>query len=217
MSARNLTTAAGLAAAIRSNIRKGQEPSVPYARKWEIGGCAPIHSLRTYPCDGIEVLSEGLAKLGRRIVPTEYGLLVGDSGTGLWVAANRSIRGEGPPDAYIVGRYGEKESGYTVNAAEVVLTLLEQILTPVPQLPADSELQVGFPGLLDRGVTYVGSWQWNVHGEARGDEFARRAAHATLVTIRSEEPLVRSSFPLGGSRRDAGGEPGAETDARDES
>lgn len=105
------------------------------------------------------------------------------------MAANRSVRGEGPPDAYIAGRYGEKDSRYTVNSAEVVLTLLKQVEAPVPQLPADSELQVGFPGLPDRGVTYVGSWQWNIHGEARDDEFVRRAAHATLVTIRSNEAL----------------------------
>ena len=186
MSARNLATAADIAAGLRSNMRKGQEPSVSYARKWEIGGCAPIHSVRTYPYDGVEVLSQGLARLGRQVVPIEYGLLVGDSGTGLWVAANRSVRGEGPPDAYIVGRDGEERSRYTGNAAEVVLMLLEQILAPVPQLPTDSELQVGFPGLPDRGVTYVGSWQWNIHGEAKDDEFVRRAARATLATIRSK-------------------------------
>lgn len=187
MSASNLATATDIAAALRSNVRKGQEPSVPYARKWEIGGCAPIHSLRTHPYDGVEVLSKGLAGLGRRIVPIEYGLLVGDPGTGLWVAANRSVRGEGPPDAYIAGCVGEERSRYTGNAAEVVLMLLEQILAPAPQLQTDDELQVGFPGLPDRGVTYVGSWQWNIHGEATDDEFVRRAAHATLATIRSNE------------------------------
>lgn len=187
MSAGNLVTAVDIAGALRSNIRKGQEPSVPYARKWEIGGCAPIHSLRTFPYDGIEVLSQGLARLGRQIVPIEHGLLVGDSGTGLWVAANRSIRGEGPPDAYIAGRSGEEHSRYTGNAAEVVLMLVEQMLAPVEQLPTAPELQVGFPGLPDRGVTYVGSWQWNIHGEARDDEFVSRAARATLATIRSKE------------------------------
>jgi hypothetical protein len=187
MSVGNLVTAAEIAAALRSNMRKGQEPSVPYARKWEIGGCAPVHSLKTYPYDGVEVLGQGLAELGRRVVPIECGLLVGDSGTGLWVAANRSVRGEGPPDAYIVGREGEERGRYTGNAAEVVLMLIEQIPAPVPPLPTDKELQVGFPGLPDRGATYVGSWQWNIHGEAKDDEFVRRAARATLATIRSKE------------------------------
>lgn len=187
MSAGGLATSTDIAAALRSNVRKGHEPSVPYARKWEIGGCAPIHSLRTYPYDGIEVLSKGLAELGRRIVPIEYGLLVGDSGTELWVAANRSVRGDGPPDAYIAGRVGEERSRYTGNAAEVVVMLLDQILAPASELPTDHELQVGFPGLPNRGVTYVGSWQWNIHGEAKDDEFVRRAAWATLATIRSKE------------------------------
>ena len=118
---------------------------------------------------------------------TEKGVRVGDTEFRLWVATNRSIRGEGPPDAYLLGYNGEPDPRYAGNSSEVILALLEAITAPAPPISTDRELQVGFPGLPDRGVTYVGSWQWDIHGEVRDDEFVRRAAAATLATIRSKE------------------------------
>lgn len=160
---------------------------VPYARRWEVGGCEPVHSLHSYPYDGIQVLGDGLIALGRPVIPSEDGVRIGGEHLGVWVAANRSIRGEGPPDAYLLGLDGEPDPRYAGNAPEVILVLLAGISAPPPPIPKDRELQVGFPGLPDRGVTYVGSWQWDIHGEVRDDEFVRRAAAATLATIRSKK------------------------------
>ncbi|MGU3497683.1 hypothetical protein [Mycobacterium sp. C31M] len=176
-----------VAAALRSTIKKGLEPSVPYARKWEIGGCAATHSLRSFPYDGIQVLSEGLIGLGRPLVKADAGVVVGDMEPQLWVAANRSIRGDGPPDAYAVGQVGDKKARYTGNSPEVVVKLIESSSQPVPATPNTDVVQVGFPGLPDRGKTYVGSWQWGVHGEARDSEFIHRAAAATLAAIGARE------------------------------
>ncbi|BBY17201.1 hypothetical protein [Mycolicibacterium litorale] len=179
-------TPADITDALVSRRRKGHGLSVPYARKWEVGGCQAVHSLHDYPYNGIDVLSEGLVRLGRPLFPTEYGVAVGEGTTALWVAINRSTRGEGPPDAYLLGRHNEETAQYTGNTPEVVIKLLEQTAQPVVAMPMAEELQVGFPGLPDRGVTYVGSWQWDVHGEARGDEFVLRAAVATLAAIESK-------------------------------
>ena len=176
-----------IAAVLRSNIRKGQEPSVPYSRRWEVGGCTPIHSLRTYPYDGVEVLSRGLAKLRRPLVTTEKGLLVGVGSSRFWVAVNRSQRGEGPPDAYLLGSEGDDCARYVGDSPEVIVELVKAIPLAIPPMPNDAELQIGFPGLPASGVTYVGSWRWGVHGEARDAEFVCRAAAATLAAIRSKE------------------------------
>lgn len=187
MSSESSPTATDIAAALRSTVRKGQGMRVPYARRWEVGGCEPIHSLHSYPYDGVQVLSDGLSRLAGPVSLTENGVRVGDAEFGVWVAANRSIRGEGPPDAYLLGCAGEPDPRYAGNSPEVILALLERLSSPVPSIPTDREIQVGFPGLPDPGVTYVGSWQWNIHGEVRDDEFVRRAAAATLATIRSKE------------------------------
>lgn len=159
---------------------------MPYARKWEVGGCSAMHSLRSYPYDGIRVLSEGVLRLGYDIRSTEGGLVVYARTTSVWIAANRSVRGEGPPDAYLVGSVDEQRASYTGNAPEVLIALLREISNPTPPIPTDRELQIGFPGMPDRGATYVGSWQWGIHGEARGEEFVSRAAVATLAAIRTK-------------------------------
>src|SRR5690349_20959823 len=79
MTSDHLTDAADMADALRLRMRSGQGLSVPYARKWDVGGCQATHSLRTYPYDGILVFSTGLASLGQPITPTDDGLLIGDS------------------------------------------------------------------------------------------------------------------------------------------
>lgn len=187
MSHERSTSESDIGAAIRSSMRKGQEPSVPYARRWELGGCAPTHSLRTFPYDGIQVLSEGVARLGWAVRGTGDGIILENGPVSVWVAANRSTRGDGPPDAYLLGKEGESGARYTGNAPEVVMALLRDISSPVPPIPTNKDLQIGFPGLPDRGVTYVGSWQWGIHGEVRDDEFVCRAAVATVAAIGSKE------------------------------
>lgn len=180
----NATSAAEVAAAIRADTRVGQGMYVPYARKWEVGGCSPIHSLRTFPYDGVQVLSEGIVGLGRTVRLTDNGLVVEGQGIAVWVAVNRSIRGEGPPDAYLLGIAGEPRARYAGDSPEVIIALLQGLSLPAPSIPSSPELRIGFPALqTDHGVTYVGSWQWGINGEARDDEFVARAAVATLAAI----------------------------------
>jgi hypothetical protein len=164
-------------------MREGQGLSVPYARKWEVGGCEPIHSVRSYPYDGLLVLGMGLSKLGHPVVAAFDALIVDGGPEQVWVAANRSVHGEGPPDAYLVGTGENRTARYVGDTAEVVIHIVRGMWAPAPALPPADELQVGFPGLRNTTTTYVGSWQWDVHGEAIDDEFVRRAARATLTAI----------------------------------
>ncbi|MGY4710179.1 hypothetical protein ACXDF8_11590 [Mycolicibacterium sp. CBM1] len=72
---------------------------------------------------------------------------------------------------------------YVGNSPEVVIALLRGLLLP-PAPRRDVEVvQIGFPGHERDEVTYVGSWQWDIHGEARGPEFVDRAVAATLAAI----------------------------------
>ena len=167
-------------------MRKGQGLSVPYARKWAIGGCEPIHSLRDYPYDGLLVLGNGLSELRHPVVAYPDRLAVpGDHE--VWVAANRSVRSDGPPDAYLVGTGDEQTARYVGDTAEVVLQIVCGMSGTAPTLHAADGLQVGFPGLQNTTRTYVGSWQWGVHGEAVDDEYLRRAASATLTAIEARK------------------------------
>jgi hypothetical protein len=71
---------------------------------------------------------------------------------------------------------------YVGNSPEVVTELARQLCKPPPHPVEDTKVQVGFPGY-SREPKYVGNWSWNIHGEARGEEFVRRAAAATLAAI----------------------------------
>lgn len=174
---------ADVADALKTGMRKGQGLSVPYARTWEVSGCSAIHSLRSYPYDGVQVLSSGLLALGYPMVRWANGLIIECGKRTLRVAANRSARGDGPPDAYLVATEETDAVKYTGNAAEVVVELLRNLGAPAPSPRLDETLQIGFPGIRDSTATYVGSWQWNIHGEATDDEFVQRAANATLTAI----------------------------------
>jgi hypothetical protein len=57
--------------------------------------------------------------------------------------------------------------------------------------PVAPELQMGFPGAPKSETTYVGSWQWNVHGEAMSHEFVKLAASATLAAIEAQKARAR--------------------------
>jgi len=161
--------------------------SVPYARRWEVGGCEPIHSVKNFPYDGLLVLGTGLSELGRPVVPVSDGLIIEGGLEKIWVSADRTVRGEGPPDTYSVGT-GETQTGrYVGDTAEIVIQIVRGMSEAAPALPAVAGLQVGFPGLRNTTKTYVGSWQWDVHGEATDDEFVRRAAAATLSAIEAKK------------------------------
>jgi hypothetical protein len=192
MTKSNLSQPDAVADALRSRILAGHGLSVPYARKWEIAGCEPLHSLWRRPYDGLAVLGVGLVELGVPIDVVENGILVGNRSAPMWVAANRSMHGDGPPDAYLVGWGDDRSVLYTGNAPEVVIELLRMMPAPTPPLPTSDIVQVGFPGIENTTVTYVGSWQWNVHGETRDPEFVPRAANATLAAIRAKEGAQRN-------------------------
>ena len=187
----NLSQPQAVAEALRSRVLAGHGLSMPYARKWEIGGCEPIHSLWSRPYDGLAVLGAGLVDLDVPIGVVEDGLLVGDPSAQMWVAANRSMHGDGPPDAYLIGRAEDRSLLYTGNAPEVVIELLRTMSAPTPPLVMSDIVQVGFPGIENSKVTYVGSCQWNVHGETPDPEFVTRAANATLTAIRAKEGAHR--------------------------
>ncbi len=74
-----------------------------------------------------------------------------------------------------------------VNSPEVVLELVKAYNTPPEAIQPTEIIQIGFPGIHHDSHTYVGSWQWNIHAEARGDVFVRRTADATLAAIRATE------------------------------
>ncbi|KUI39782.1 hypothetical protein AU194_24140 [Mycobacterium sp. GA-2829] len=126
-----------------------------------------------------------MERLARPLTPMNDGLLVGEAPDALWVAISRDTGGDGPPDAFLLGRYGDRHAQYIGNTPGVIIKLLAGVQRPVDVSPIGPDLQVGFPGLRDRELTYVGSWQWGIHGEARDDEFVRRAAAATLSVIRA--------------------------------
>ncbi|MBB5165779.1 hypothetical protein [Mycobacterium sp. AZCC_0083] len=176
-----------IADVLRARMRKGQGLSVPYARKWAVGGCEPIQSLRSYPYDGLLLLGTGLSELRHAVVAYPDGLVIDGGLETIWVAANRSMRGDGPPDGYLVGTGGDQNARYVGDTAEIVIQIVRGMPEAAPALPAVAGLQVGFPGLENTTKTYVGSWQWGVHGEATDDEFVRRAANATLTAIEAKK------------------------------
>ncbi len=178
---------ADFAEALRSRMRRGHGLSRPYARKWEVGGCEAIASLRDYPYEGLLVLGKGLSELRFTVFAVADRLIIDSSPRAFWVAANRSIPGDGPPDAYLIGWDAHRSTGYVGDAPEVLVEMLEKMDSGSRRPPVSNELQVGFPGLAASARTYVGSWQWNVHGEATDDEFIERASAATLAAIAAKE------------------------------
>jgi hypothetical protein len=178
-----LTTPTELADWLRARIRKGEGLSAGYARRWDVRGCTPTHSLWDWRTDRLTILGSELLTLGHPVYGTNDAVIVDVSNTQVVVAANRSIPREGPPDAYIVCLRPDQPPQFVCNSPEVVTELIRALPDIPPPLVDDKRVQVGFPGYEDREPKYVGSWQWDVHGEARGEEFVKRAAAATLAAI----------------------------------
>lgn len=98
------------------------------------------------------------------------------------VSVDRTFRNYGPPHDYLI-QILDGPVNYVGNSPEVIVELLRGLpLLSSPTVGADI-LEIGFPGHEDDEVTYVGSWHWGIHGEARGAEFVNRAAAATLAAI----------------------------------
>jgi hypothetical protein len=183
MSETMLNSAPAIAEWLGSHLRKGDGLSRPYARRWENAGRAATKFLWAWPADRLSDLANSLNSLGRPVVGTPDGVRVELPSQPVWVSANRSNPGDGPPDAYVVRLSPDALPAYIGNSPEVVGELLRGL--ELPSYPPDignEEVQVGFPGVSVE-PTYVGSWQWDIHGEARGDESIKRAASATIAAI----------------------------------
>lgn len=177
-----LNTSAGIASWIGGHFTEGEGMRRPYKRKWENGGCAPEYSLGTRPSERVARLADGLASLGRPIVGTDNGIIIEVAGRLVRVSADQSEPGDGPPQACLM-QILNGPVNYVGNSPEVIIELLRGLpLAPPPPIDVDF-VQIGFPGHEQDELTYVGSWEWNVHGEARGSEFINRAAAATLAAI----------------------------------
>jgi hypothetical protein len=183
MTSQALTTSTAIADWLRLRIRNGEGLTAPYARRWEVGGCTPTHSLWDWPSDRLTTLGSELLLLAHPVYGIEDAVIVDVPDTPVLVAVNRSSPGDGPLDAYIVSIQPNQPPQYVGNSPEVVAELIRNLSKPPPPpLVDDKRVQVGFPGY-DREPKYVGSWSWNIHGEARGEEFVTRAAAATLAAI----------------------------------
>ncbi|MEV3901201.1 hypothetical protein AB0K11_02665 [Mycobacterium sp. NPDC050551] len=187
-------SASDIAAALLARMRKGDGLSVPYHRRWEVGGCEPTRSLWSYPYDGVHVLAAGLKDIERPMFTAPDRIIVENWARSCWVAVNRDTRGQGAPDAYLVGMEAEGTGRYVGNAAEVVIEMVREALGQSTQTsPTHEDLQIGFPGLQNTATTYVGSWQWNVHGEVSDQSLAERAARATLRAIDAKKSADAAS------------------------
>jgi hypothetical protein len=182
MTSEALTTPAAVADWLRLRIRNGEGLTAPYARRWDVGGCSPTHSLWDWPSDRLTTLGSGLLSLGHPVYGVTDAVIVDLPHLPVAVAVNRSSPGDGAPDAYIVSCQPDQPPQYVGNSPEVVTELIRKLPEPPPPLVDDRRVQVGFPGY-DREPKYVGSWSWNIHGEARGEEFVKRAAAATLAAV----------------------------------
>jgi hypothetical protein len=176
-----------IAEALRARMRVGEGLSAPYARKWAIGGCEASHSLWSYPHNAISDFADGLTELKVPVKAANDTIVVNTSRGTLWVATSGKTRSADRASAFLIGCSDEKTPVVVVNAPEVVIELIRAYSAPPEPIPQTEIIQVGFPGIRDDSRTYVGSWQWNVHGEARGEEFVRRTANATLTAIRASE------------------------------
>jgi hypothetical protein len=183
MTARELKSPAEVAAWLRGNRTWQNSLSWPYERKWETGGCSARHDLWTWPSDRFLDLATGLASCGYPISGVDGGVVVASPNGDLKVCVNRSNPGDGPPDAYALWENASAQPVYIGNSPEVIVEMVRGYGDSPPPLVDDELVIVGFPGRPVAELTYVGSWQWGVHGEARGEEFVRRAGAATLDAI----------------------------------
>jgi hypothetical protein len=178
-----LTSAAAIGDWLRTHMRKGDGLSRPYARRWETAGRGPTHFLWTWPTDRLASLASALQDLGASVVGIRDGVRVDFPGRPVVIGVNRSGRGDGPPDAFSVRLTPDLLPEYVGNSPEVVEELLRGLARSAPPAAANQhELQVGFPGA-DADPTYVGSPEWDIHGEVRGDAALRLATAATTAAI----------------------------------
>ena len=183
-----LDSGAAVADWLRGHLRRGEGLTHPYARKLEIANYVPEHSLwAAWTEDRLLTFGDGLIGIHRPVRTTSDGVRIELPGGAVNLAANRSAPGDGLPDAYLLQVTAGQAANYTGDSPEVIVEMVRHLVAPVPPRVDDDRVQVGFPGRQNSATTYVGSWQWDIHGEARGAEFVARAAAATLAAIEAAE------------------------------
>ncbi|MCA4727114.1 hypothetical protein [Mycolicibacterium fortuitum] len=182
-----LTGDGAIADALRRRMRVGEGLSVPYARKWSVGGCDPTRSLWSYPHNAIRDFAAGLATLAAPVVAADDLITIGAGVARVWVAANGTARNAEDASAFLLGRPGEELPVVVINSPEVAVELIAGLAVSPASCPDDELIQIGFPGVHLEDRVYVGSWRWNVHAEVRGEEFVCRTAHAILAAVRLKE------------------------------
>ncbi|EHB55678.1 hypothetical protein MycrhDRAFT_2872 [Mycolicibacterium rhodesiae JS60] len=186
MTSDQLSSSDAIGSWMKDHLTKGEGMTRPYSRKWENGGCSPTRSLRNWRSDRVKTLADGLALLAKPVFGLPNGVLIDMDGLPVRVSCDRSIRGDGPPQGYLI-QIASGPVNFVGDAPEVIVELLRGLSSPPPPRVDVDFIQIGFPGHERDEVTYVGSWQWDIHGEARGPEFINRAAAATLAAIKAAE------------------------------
>ncbi|MEX3644265.1 hypothetical protein [Mycolicibacterium porcinum] len=182
-----LTDAPSIRDALRQRMRVGEGLSVPYARKWSIGGCDPRHSLWSYPHDAILDFSTRLSLMGVTVLADDNSIIVDMASASVWAAVNGNSRSADRASAFLIGCITERVPAVIVNSSEVAAEVIRALPIPPAPRPSEEIIQIGFPGVDVEDRVYVGSWQWDIHAEVRNDEFVSRTANAALAAIRAKE------------------------------
>lgn len=187
MTSHVLSSSGEIADWLRRHMRVGWGLGHPYVRSLQMANYLPKHSLFDWPTDRLETLGAGLISLGHPVSALDEGVEVKLPERIVEVSVDRSIPGDGPPEAYMLESIERGRPDYVGNSPEVLIELIRRLVQSIPEPIHDDRVQVGFPGQPSGELIYVGSWQWDIHGEARGAEFVARAAAATLAAIEAAE------------------------------
>ncbi len=183
MTVQLLVSAEEIESWLRLHLRTDISLSAPYRRLWSLAGCEPTRSLATWPTDRFNRFASDLYGSGVEVTASPLGVNVRVGGSEATVVVSRTDLGDGPPTDYGLLFGGDNRLVYITNAPEVVIQVVRRLaLAPAP-IPECSSIQIGFPGREQDGATYVGSWEWDVHCEARTPEFVTRAAVAIADAI----------------------------------
>jgi hypothetical protein len=183
LTAGSLDSVSEIASWFKQHTRVDFGLTAPYRRRWYVGGCEPKHSLFDFPSDRWEVLGAGLLSTGHPLTRSDAGVEIELPERRVTVAVSRTVPGDGPPNGYAIFIGCSSQPDYVGDSPEVITELVRRLTQPETPLPDCSLLQVGFPGRPSGDMTYVGCWQWDVHSEARNEEFIHRAAQAIVDAI----------------------------------
>jgi hypothetical protein len=86
MTSEALTTSTAIADWLRVRVRSGEGLAAPYARRWEVRGCTPTHTLWDWPSDRLATLGADLLSLGYPVYGIEDAVTVAVPGVPVVVA-----------------------------------------------------------------------------------------------------------------------------------